>query len=229
LPREKRRSEDSFGGRPKRCRSNVAGEKFIESVKGGKYTEILRTPNVESMEPDGTAYQRGERMAARTVDVLHNATYAETYARIELFYFLSSLVVLKGLGLLSEEEVDRLMDLLEGKSNTYYHRRRILRGATWFHQEVISAVCCQGWELGHAIAVVALSRSGPCNCDMILTVIKGAPSRGYLYDDICSWKKKEGAIEAIQSVRESTKDLKHYGWFFFDYIQLWQPWVRYVG
>jgi hypothetical protein len=122
---------------------------------------MLCTPRMDLTEPAGSAYDIGAKIAKDTATMLDKADFANAMASIGLFYFLSSLHVLQQLGMLSMDQADELMNYLDAKLNNFNHRRRIRAGAIWFHKKVISIVCSQGWELGHAIAVVAISKSGP--------------------------------------------------------------------
>jgi hypothetical protein len=139
----------------------AAGRLFTLSVKSNKYnTNMLCTPRMEPTEPTEptvSAYDSGTKIAQDTATMLQNADLANAMASMGLFYFLSSLHVLQQLGMLSMDQADELMNHLDAKLNNLNHRRRIRAGAIWFHKKVISIVCSQGWELGHAIAVVAIS------------------------------------------------------------------------
>jgi hypothetical protein len=99
-------------------------------------------------------------MAKSASSTLAIATHAARMAQIELFFFLSALRVLEQRGTLSSDEIDNVMDLLEGNTSSFSHRRRILSGIKWFHDTLISKLLETHWDIGHAIAVVATSRFG---------------------------------------------------------------------
>jgi hypothetical protein len=146
--------------RPQQPKWKAAGKKFVEGVKDIEFDpDILGRTDDDTSELEGSAYDRGTKIARSTANVLRNAARANNVARIQLFYFLSTLEVLRQLEKLQEEQVEDLMNKLESNSNSSFHRKRIRDGATWFHREVISRLCNKGWGLGHAIAIVALSRS----------------------------------------------------------------------
>jgi hypothetical protein len=161
LKRKKTRNSASSNSSPL-LHWEAAGRTFVLSVKSKKYnTNMLCTPRMDPTEPAGSAYDIGTKIAKDTATMLDKADLATTMASMGLFYFLSSLHVLQQLGMLSIDQADELVSRLDAKLNNFYHRRRIQAGAIWFHKKVISIVCSQDWELGHAIAVVAISGFGP--------------------------------------------------------------------
>lgn len=137
----------------------AAGKRVLGNVEKAKFsTELFHLQKIRSSELQGSKYERGKFLAKRAASNLHNAAQLATTAQTELFFFLSTLCVLEGQGTFSPDEITGIMDLLDGRSETYRHRRSIVFGAKWFHEKIISALCERGWRLGHAIAVVALSK-----------------------------------------------------------------------
>jgi hypothetical protein len=61
---------------------------------------------------------------------------------------------------------------------------------------------------------------------MMLIVITEAPPKPYLYDHISHEDNKESAVEALQSIKETSKNFECFGWAFFDYVRRWEPSVR---
>jgi hypothetical protein len=60
----------------------------------------------------------------------------------------------------------------------------------------------------------------------MLTVIPDAPDRPYKYDDISNYKNEEPVIEALESVKDTSKAIESFGWAFFEYVTCWEPSVR---
>jgi hypothetical protein len=172
----KKRARQSASSNSSQLPRDTAGRTFILSVKSNRYnTNIVRTPRMDATYPTGSAYDIGTKIAKDTATMLDKSDLANAMASMGLFYFLSSLHVLQQLGRISLDQADELMNLLDAKLNSRGHRRRIRAGAFWFHKKVISIMCNQGWEIGHAIAVVAISMSGPRSCAVMLTVIPMLP------------------------------------------------------
>jgi hypothetical protein len=223
----KKRARQSASSNSSHLPRDTAGRTFILSVKSNKYnTNIVRTPRMDATDPTGSAYDIGTKIAKDTATMLDKSDLANAMASMGLFYFLSSLHVLQQLRMISLDQADELMNHLDAKLNSRSHRRRIRAGAIWFHKKVISIMCSQGWEIGHAIAVVAISMSGPRSCAVMLTVIPDAPPRPYKYDDISCRKNEEPVIEALKSVKDISKRIEGFGWTFFEYVTCWEPSVR---
>jgi hypothetical protein len=202
---------------------------FIADVHNHEFDTRTALTGVELSEPGESTHKRGKMLAERTLKALRESAEADTIARAELFFFLSSLSVLERLKVISEDDVQGLMQLLQGKVSAVNHQRRIRDGALWFHEKIISGLCKKGWTLHHAISVVAVSRFIPCRpryelYDAYLNTV--APRRAYLYDDISCSSNVTPVIEALQSVKESSRAMEHVGSFFFQYICFWQPSVR---
>jgi hypothetical protein len=60
----------------------------------------------------------------------------------------------------------------------------------------------------------------------MLIVIPDAPLRPYRYEDISFHKNEEPIIEALQSVKDTSKGIEGFGWTFFEYVRCWEPSVR---
>jgi hypothetical protein len=162
----KRRGNVSPDERPVKARQAprwiAAGERLLENIEQGKIDmEVTRLQKNESSHLDGSPYERAKTMAKRASNTLDIAAEAESIARIEVFFFLSALRVLDQRKTLSPSEINEVMNLLEGNTESFTHRRHILSGVKWFHEILISKLFETGWDVGHAIAVVAKSRFGP--------------------------------------------------------------------
>jgi hypothetical protein len=136
----------------------AAGERLLENIEQGKINmEVTRLQKNESSNLDGSPYERAKTMAKRASNTLDIATHAASIARIELFFFLSALRVLDQRETLSPSEINKVMNLLEGNTQSFTHRRQILSGVKWFHEILIAKLFETDWDIGHAIAVVAKS------------------------------------------------------------------------
>ena len=139
----------------------AAGYRMLENIEQSTADmDIAHLQNIEVSHPDGSPYERAKTMAKSASSTLDSATHAARTAQIQLFFFLSALRVLEQRGTLSSGEINNVMDLLEGNTNSLIHRRRILYGVKWFHETLISKLLETHWDIGHAIAVVATSRFG---------------------------------------------------------------------
>jgi hypothetical protein len=140
----------------------AAGKRLLDFIQQDKVgIEVTRLQKEELAHLDGSPYERAKTMAERASNILDIATQAASIARIELFFFLSALRVLEERKTLSPSEINEVMNLLEGNTKSFNHRRQILSGVGWFHEILISKLFETGWDIGHAIAVVAKSRFGP--------------------------------------------------------------------
>ncbi|KAF2849435.1 hypothetical protein T440DRAFT_126549 [Plenodomus tracheiphilus IPT5] len=191
----------------KRTKREVTMDAFIADVHNDAFDTRTALTSVKLSEPGESTYKRGTMLVERTLKALRQSADADTTARAELFFFLSSLSVLERLEVLSEDDVQGLMQKLEGKVSTVNHQRRVRDGALWFHEKIISELCKQGWTLHHAISVVA----------------PRAPRRAYVYDDISHSKNIIPIIEAFQSVKEPSRGMEDLGSLFLQYICYWQP------
>lgn len=122
----------------------------------------IQHPDTNLLELEDSAFERGRLLARSVASLLLQAQLVDSQARVWLFSFLSSIVALVKLAILSDAEADDLMRILDvDGERTYYYRRQILAGAAWMNDEVLLGLYEKGWELDHATAAVALRK---CCC-----------------------------------------------------------------
>lgn len=227
-PQSKRQTKSSDSGRASKKQRRLwdeACKNIIHAVELPQDSELVRgQSDVNSQNPEGsTAYERGKAIAKSTALSLRNASNAELQARIELFSFLSCIVALERLGILSNDGADSLMDIVDSGHGTDY-RRRIRDGAAWMNEELIPALVAEGWELDQATAVVAWCKSCHSAQDSVLTFTIDAPVRPYVYKNLRHEENKAPLIQAY----EKAKELRITRWSVPQQVLRWEPNLRYV-
>jgi hypothetical protein len=158
----KKRANDSPDERPVKKQAPrwiAAGRRLLDNIEEGKFDlQVARSQEDILPHLDESPYERAKVMAGRASSTLDIATCATSIAQIEMFYSLSALIILEQRKTLSPDQVSDVMDLLEGNSESFLHQRYILGGVKWFHTALIRKLFENGWDIGHAIAVVAKSR-----------------------------------------------------------------------
>ncbi|UPX18424.1 uncharacterized protein EKO05_0008724 [Ascochyta rabiei] len=167
----------------------------------------IQHPDTSLLGTENSAFGRGRLLAKSVASLLVQAQLVDSQARVWLFSFLSSIVALVKLAILSDTEVDDLMRILDvDGERTYYYRRQILAGAAWMNDEVLLGLCEKGWELNHATAAVALH----------------APSRPFEYAQIKHKSNKDPIVEAFHT----KKGLPHFvnipRWSIPDQVLTWE-------
>jgi hypothetical protein len=227
-----KRSNTSGDERPAKVRQAprwiAAGERFLENIGKNKvYMEVTCLQNNELLHLDGSTYDRAKIMAKRASSTLDTAAHAADIAQIELFFFLSALRVLDRRGTLSPNEINEILNLVEGNTRSFKHRRGILFGAEWIHKTLIFPLFETGWDMGHAIAVVAKSKcSPPFGRNVKLISIADCPITPSQYEHLRYERNVKRLIEALQNAKQDSEQFKCIGWHFFSYVRLWDPWIR---
>ena len=104
-----------------------------------------------------TPFDRGRIYARKTSEAIQAYQEKEMQARLELFLFLSSCVVLEKLSILTYDEADQLMSALaQSESSAYFRKMR--DGAAYLNRCLVSGLVAKAWELGDATSVVASSK-----------------------------------------------------------------------
>jgi hypothetical protein len=193
---------------------------FVEGVTSKDYDADIKYSMVSLLQRTNSLYDKGTDLA-KTIAIMTNVVDAS--ASMWLFFFLSSLALLVELEKISTDQADEFMAHLGNSSTSFYHRRRSLSGALWFHRMIISNLSTQNWDLGHAIGVVAISGFSLSGLVLRLIMILDAPRRLYLYDSIASSTNVKPIVDALQTVEQVSKQTNRIGWTFFDFVTHWDP------
>jgi hypothetical protein len=106
-----------------------------------------------------TVFGRGQFFANQTSSFIKTADLTNALARLVSFFFLSYVVVLENLKLLSADACDKLVGIVLDSGGASEYLRRIRAGAKKLHQLVIAELLRSDWTIGQATFLLAFCTS----------------------------------------------------------------------
>ena len=208
-------------------RWKAVGRSVVMEIEQGVFcTNPSRPQVIEQSQLQGSPYENGKGLAQRAASTLQYAADKVTVARIELFFFLSALRVLKDQHVFSQDQVLEFMNVLDSKSDSWQHRSAILRGTKWFHKEIISRLVDAGWTLDDALTAVALGKFTLLESKCRAKVLAASPIALSNYEHVMHKDNVDMIVDAFENIKCRSNDFEHTGRRLVRYVQDWVPSIK---